>query len=512
MWSMSKRKMRHYTTFMLCITVFFLFADQNLLAPNLSAVADDFNMSESERDEKLGGYIAFGFFVVGGPIALLVGYFADTANRPMLFGLVVAFGESACFATYWVRNYGELFACRVLTGVSIGGATPIIFSMLGDLYPGESRIHVSTLVGVALSAGIAGGQLLAGLVGPTLGWRAPFLFVAVPALICAMLVFFTVADPPRGDQEEETRRLRLLEQSSQHIHQVSEHSLSPAGQVIPVEGSGMKNPLRAVPSRLPQGYFVLDQNDREHSSSTTTSAGRTHRVAYSSKDDHQSGKLMDTDTYIETSKLKRVSSLGSGSGRYSPDNATQLSHHGESIFNPNIHSHDEEKHQHDIHQEGDKASTENDMNLEYAERIDCNKVLKLFSTPSVAIVFIQGFPGCLPWGMIYVFLNDYFSEDRGLSIAAATAALTCFGVGGLVGQFVGGWIGQWLYNWDPRYQCVLMGSTTILSVFPMLYLLNTPDAGSWGFYIVSLLAGFLVSMNGPNVRVVLQVVYYCIVV
>ena len=51
--------------------------------------------------------------------------------------------------------------------------------MLGDLYPGESRIHVSTLVGVALSAGIAGGQLLAGLVGPSLGWRAPFLFVAV---------------------------------------------------------------------------------------------------------------------------------------------------------------------------------------------------------------------------------------------------------------------------------------------------------------------------------------------
>jgi MFS family permease len=78
--------MRTYTTLMLCITVFFLFADQNLLAPNLSAIAKDFEFTDSERDEKLGGYIAFGFFVVGGPVALLVGYFTDTVNRCLLFG------------------------------------------------------------------------------------------------------------------------------------------------------------------------------------------------------------------------------------------------------------------------------------------------------------------------------------------------------------------------------------------------------------------------------------------
>jgi predicted MFS family arabinose efflux permease len=132
-------------------------------------------------------------------------------------------------------------------------------------------------------------------------------------------------------------------------------------------------------------------------------------------------------------------------------------------------------------------------------------VAKLFSTVSVAIIFIQGFPGCLPWGMIYVFLNDYFSEDRGLSVQGATAALTLFGVGGLVGQIFGGWVGQRLYNFDPRWQCALMGITTILSVFPMLYLLNTEDAGSGGFYFMTIVAGFLVNMNGPNVRAVLQV-------
>jgi predicted MFS family arabinose efflux permease len=31
--------------------------------------------------------------------------------------------------------------------------------------------------------------------------------------------------------------------------------------------------------------------------------------------------------------------------------------------------------------------------------------------------------------MIYVFLNDYFSADRGLSVELATAALVLFGAG-----------------------------------------------------------------------------------
>ncbi|KAJ1440824.1 major facilitator superfamily domain-containing protein, partial [Ochromonadaceae sp. CCMP2298] len=141
--------MRSWTTFMLCCTVFFLFADQNLLAPNLTAVARDFGMDDQERDEKLGGWIAFGFFIVGGPVALLVGYFTDTVNRAVLFGVVVFLGESACLGTYWVTTYQQLFLCRVLTGISVGGATPVIFSMIGDLYPGDSRVYASTLVGVS---------------------------------------------------------------------------------------------------------------------------------------------------------------------------------------------------------------------------------------------------------------------------------------------------------------------------------------------------------------------------
>jgi len=39
-----------------------LFGDQNLLAPNLTAAADEFGFDDEEKDRKLCGDIALAFF------------------------------------------------------------------------------------------------------------------------------------------------------------------------------------------------------------------------------------------------------------------------------------------------------------------------------------------------------------------------------------------------------------------------------------------------------------------
>lgn len=114
-------------------------------------------------------------------------------------------GELACFGTFFVETYQQLYFCRVLTGISIGGSTPIIFSILADYYPEDSRIFVSTLVGISMSTGIAGGQLLAGIIGPISSWRLPFLLVSIPALLLGILILLTASEPKRGSQEEGLR-------------------------------------------------------------------------------------------------------------------------------------------------------------------------------------------------------------------------------------------------------------------------------------------------------------------
>lgn len=94
------------------ITVAILFADMNLLAPNLSIVAEEFGMDDDERDIKLGGLIALGFFFVGAPVSFVVGWLADSMNRSPLFAATVFVGELGCFMVFFVQSYWQLYVCR----------------------------------------------------------------------------------------------------------------------------------------------------------------------------------------------------------------------------------------------------------------------------------------------------------------------------------------------------------------------------------------------------------------
>jgi predicted MFS family arabinose efflux permease len=60
---------------------------------------------------------------------------------------------------------------------------------------------VAAGVGVAQGAGVALGQVLAGALGASYGWRLPFVVVAVPALALAGAVGLLVEEPRRGAQE-----------------------------------------------------------------------------------------------------------------------------------------------------------------------------------------------------------------------------------------------------------------------------------------------------------------------
>jgi MFS family permease len=382
---------RHYLTGLLCLTTFFLFADQNCLSPNMTAVAKEFNFSADEKDSKLGGEIALGFFLIGGVVSVMVGALADTVNRCKLFMYIVVLGEISCIGTYMVTTYEQLLFCRILTGISIGGCAPIVYSILGDCFPGSSRVYVTTLMGLSMSAGICFGQLLAGIIGPIYGWRSPFIIIAVPAILCGILVFLTATEPRRG---------------------------------------GMKDAIK--------GDYEAGQP-----SSASRDAAETGDVDMSSH-----------------------------------------AHPG-------------------------------------LESFQLSKIIDLLRTPTVALCYLQGIPGCIPWSIITVFMSDYLSTDRGLSIKQATFCFTLFGIGGFFGQLSGGWIGQFLYNRDKRLQCLFMGGTTLTAIVPMLSILttdfypegsgsaavdqNTPVALTFGFMLCVVFTGFVAAIGGPNVRSVLQV-------
>lgn len=165
-------------------------------------MAEDFGFDDKQKDLYLGAYISGAFFAVGAPAALLVGYISDRVNRKWLLCGLVILGEAPCIATIAVTAYWHLFLLRVLTGISLGGSLPLAFSMVGDLYGSKQRAAVLALVQISTGAGIAIGQAIAGFVGPWLGWRWPFVVVAIPALAVTALLTATTVDPPRGAADD----------------------------------------------------------------------------------------------------------------------------------------------------------------------------------------------------------------------------------------------------------------------------------------------------------------------
>jgi len=158
-------------TFLLILaTALCLHADQNLAAPNLSAIADDFEMTPLQKDTRLGGLVQFGFFLIGGAVSLLVGPMTDQIDRVTLLSAVVLSGSMpSLLMSLWVPSskagFFYFFLARICTGVAIGGSFPVLFSLTADLFPASQRTFVSTCISAATNVGAAVGGMMAGIVG-----------------------------------------------------------------------------------------------------------------------------------------------------------------------------------------------------------------------------------------------------------------------------------------------------------------------------------------------------------
>jgi MFS family permease len=195
-------------TLQIGVISFFMFADQNLMGPNLSLIAADFDMIDV-KDQYLGGLIPLVFWILGGIVALFIGYCADIMSRKNLFVFIVFIGEIPCLLSGFADTYIDFFIMRALTGIGIGGIIPLTYSLLGDLYSANERIKVITLIGLASGLGIASGQLVAGIMGDSVGWRLPFILFALPNFILGIIFFLTVKEPKRGQMDHNVKSLRV---------------------------------------------------------------------------------------------------------------------------------------------------------------------------------------------------------------------------------------------------------------------------------------------------------------
>jgi len=219
------------TLVLLLVTAAFLHADQNLAAPNLSAIALDFDMTPMQKDSRLGGLVQFGFFLIGGTVSLIVGPAADQFDRvTVLCGVVLCGCVPTLLMSLMVPStkggFFYFFLARICTGVAIGGSFPVLFSLSADIFPASQRAMIAGAISSAGNIGAALGALMSGVVGPSFGWRRPFTVVAVPALACAILVRIFLSDPRTQKKSESSTRKCSVERSIFSVDGRSGHGWS----------------------------------------------------------------------------------------------------------------------------------------------------------------------------------------------------------------------------------------------------------------------------------------------
>ncbi len=186
------------TIILMAANIIFLNADNNIIGAVLQEIELEFSVDSGQI-----GLVSFFFSIIGATVSLLWGYVADKANRKRLFAFSILLAEIPCALTAFAPNFRVFFLLRILTGIGVGAAFPIVFSMLGDYFDKKGRILGAAILTTCWGLGGMVGVLVAGYsLGAGAGWRLPFILVAAPNFLLILLFLATTPEPRTGASEE----------------------------------------------------------------------------------------------------------------------------------------------------------------------------------------------------------------------------------------------------------------------------------------------------------------------
>jgi MFS family permease len=241
--------------FLILLMSFFLFADQNLIAPNFQSIGKSLGIqSVFEMDRLLGGIVPVCFFILGGLVSLSMGYFTQRFPRKNLLILSVILGEVPCFLTSYANSFSEFLIYRTLCGFGLGGVFPIIFSIVGDYLSSRSRAIGAGYISLSMGLGVAIGQLVGAILGasdPVNGWRLSFQYLSIPSFFIVILYAVFCKEPIRGASEDGVHSVDKMDHTFDWS-QVKKMLSSPVNQSILLQG---------IPGCVPWGVFFVFLTD-----------------------------------------------------------------------------------------------------------------------------------------------------------------------------------------------------------------------------------------------------------
>lgn len=185
---------RLYVLALLTLVYTFNHVDRQILVILLEPIKADLSLTDTQLGMLTGLAFALFYATLGIPIAM----WADRGNRRSIIALALAIWSGMTALSGMAQTYWQLLFARMGVGVGEAGGTPPATSIISDLYAPHERATALGVYTTGIGLGILLGFIMGGIVYDALGWRAAFFIAGVPGVLLALLVRFTLREPPRG--------------------------------------------------------------------------------------------------------------------------------------------------------------------------------------------------------------------------------------------------------------------------------------------------------------------------
>ena len=185
---------RNYALALLFLGYVVNFVDRSILAILLEPIKLELELNDTQLG-LLGG-LAFALFytTLGIPIAAL----ADRWSRVKILSIAMIVWSGMTAVCGLAQNFWMLLLARIGVGVGEAGASPPSHSLISDYFPIETRATALSIYALGIPFGSMVGNFVGGWGAEALGWRHTFVLVGLPGIFVALLILFTLREPPRG--------------------------------------------------------------------------------------------------------------------------------------------------------------------------------------------------------------------------------------------------------------------------------------------------------------------------
>ena len=187
-----------YVVAVLTLVYIFNFIDRQIISVLQEPIRAELGLSDTQLGLLQGLTFAVFYVIMGIPLAR----WADVGVRRNVIALAVGTWSIMTALCGVAQNFTHLLLARIGVGIGEAGGSPPSHSIISDLFPPGQRAFPLAVYSSGITFGVFIAYVFGAWVSDNFGWRVVFIALGLPGVLLALLVRFTVKEPPRGQYDD----------------------------------------------------------------------------------------------------------------------------------------------------------------------------------------------------------------------------------------------------------------------------------------------------------------------